>query len=112
MKMIKTRLKKNDSVKVISGNAKGTIGKILFVDRKKGKVIVEGVNIIHRHTKPKQKNPQGGIVRREAPVNITNVQLICPKTSKPTRVGISVIKDEAGMNKRMRFSKKAQEIIV
>ena len=77
--MIKTRLKKNDLVKVLSGNSKGTVGKILFIDREKGRVIVEGVNIVHRHTKPKQKSPQGGIIRREAPINISNVQLMCPK---------------------------------
>ena len=70
--MKKTRLKKNDTVKVLSGNAKGTTGKILFIDRKKGKIIVEGVNIIHRHTRPNQKNQQGGIIRREAPIDITN----------------------------------------
>ena len=110
--MMKTRLKKNDTVKVISGNAKGTIGKILFIDRKKGKIIVEGVNIIHRHTKPKQKNPRGGIVRREAPINITNVMLMCPKSNQPTRIGFSVITEDSGKRKRMRYSKKAQEIIV
>jgi large subunit ribosomal protein L24 len=53
--------------------ARGTTGKILFINREKGRVLVEGVNIMHRHTKPSQKNPQGGIVRREAPINISNV---------------------------------------
>jgi large subunit ribosomal protein L24 len=111
--MIKSRLKKNDSVKVLSGNSKGTIGKILFIDREKGKVIVEGVNIIHRHTKPKQKSPQGGIIRREAPINISNVQLICPKTNQPTRVGMEVIKDDkTGKVKRMRKSMKSGDIIL
>lgn len=111
--MIKTRLKKNDLVKVISGNAKGTTGKILFIDRKKGKVIVEGVNIIHRHTRPTQKNPQGGIIRREAPINITNVQLVCPKTNEPTRIGVEIVKDSTtGKSKRMRTSKKSGEIII
>lgn len=109
----KTRFKKNDTVKVISGNSRGSVGKILFIDRDKGKVIVEGVNIIHRHTKPNQKNPQGGIIRREAPINITNVMLMCPKTNQPTRIGTNVIKDEkTGKITRMRLSKKSGEIII
>ena len=111
--MIKTRLKKNDVVKVVSGNSKGTVGKILFVDREKGRIIVEGVNIIHRHTKPSQKNQQGGIIRREAPINITNVQLMCPKTNQPTRIGMELLNDEkTGKTKRMRKSKKSGEIII
>ncbi len=110
--MIKTRLKKNDLVKVISGNSKGTTGKILFIDRKKGRVIVEGVNIVHKHTRPTQKNPQGGIVKREASINITNVQLICPKTNKPTRLGMDVVTDASGKSKRMRKSKQSGEIII
>ena len=111
--MAKTRIKKNDSVKVLSGNAKGTVGKVLFIDRNKGRVIVEGVNIVHRHTKPNQKNQQGGIVRREAPINITNVELMCPKTNQPTRIGMEVVKDPvSGKNKRMRKSKKSGEILI
>lgn len=110
---LKTRLKKNDTVKVISGNSKGTIGKVLFIDRDKGKVIVEGVNIIHRHTRPNQKNQQGGIVKREAPINISNIMMMCPKTNQPTRVGMEIIKDEkTGKITRMRKSKKSGEIIV
>lgn len=110
---IKTRLKKNDTVKVISGNSKGSAGKILFIDRDKGRVIVEGVNIIHRHTRANQKNPQGGIIKREAPINISNVMLICPKTNQPTRIGMQVIKDEnTGKVTRMRLSKKSGEIII
>ncbi len=110
---IKTRIKKNDSVKVVSGNSKGSVGKVLFIDREKGRVIVEGVNIIHRHTKPNQKNQQGGIVKREAPINISNVMLICPKTNQPTRIGMNLIKDEkTGKVTRMRMSKKSGEIII
>ncbi len=111
--MIKTRFKKSDLVKVLSGNAKGVTGKILFIDRKKARVIVEGVNIIHRHTKPSQKNQQGGIVKREAPINISNVQLMCPKTNMPTRIGMEVVKDPTtGKIKRMRKSKKSGEILI
>ena len=112
-KNLKTRLQKSDNVKVISGNAKGATGKILFIDRKKGRVIVEGVNIIHRHTKPNQKNPQGGIIKRESAIEISNVQLICPKTNEPTRLGMEVITDDTtGKKRRMRLSKKSGEIII
>lgn len=111
--MEKYRLKKNDFVKVIAGNYKGATGKILYINRKKGRVIVEGVNIIHRHTRPTQKNPQGGIIRREAPIAISNVMLMCPKTNEPTRIGMEVIKDETtGKVKRMRKSKKSGEILI
>jgi large subunit ribosomal protein L24 len=110
---IKTRLKKGDNVMVLSGNSKGSTGKVLFINREKGRIIVEGVNIMHRHTKPSQKNPQGGIVRREAPINISNVMLICPKTNEPTRIGMEVIKDETtGKEKRMRLSRKSGEILL
>ncbi len=110
---LKTRIKKNDTVKVLSGNSRGSVGKVLFIDRDKGRVIVEGVNIIHRHTKPNQKNQQGGIVKREAPINITNVMLMCPKTNQPTRIGMKLIKDEkTGKVTRMRLSKKSGEILI
>lgn len=111
--MIKTRLKKNDLVKVLSGNSKGTTGKVLFIDKQKGRVIVEGVNIVHKHQKATQKNPQGGIIKREAPINITNIQLICPKTNKQTRIGMELVTDSTtGKSSRMRLSKKSGEIII
>jgi large subunit ribosomal protein L24 len=100
-------------VKVISGNYKGSTGKILFVDRKKGKVLVEGVNIINRHMKPTQKNPQGGILKREAPIAISKVMFLDQKTNEPTRLGVKVIRDEStGETKRMRYSVKTDEIIL
>jgi large subunit ribosomal protein L24 len=105
-------LKKNDKVKVISGNHKGKEGKILKIYRSKNRVIVEGVNIIKKHTRPSQKNPQGGISQREASINISNVMLIDPKAGEPTRLGMQVIEDEKGQKKRMRLGKKSGEIIV
>ena len=105
-------LKKNDKVKVISGNHKGKEGKILKIYRSKNRVIVEGVNIIKKHTRPSQKNPQGGISQREASINISNVMLIDPKAGEPTRLGMQVIEDEKGKKKRMRLGKKSGEIIV
>jgi large subunit ribosomal protein L24 len=101
------RLRKNDLVQVISGEAKGRTGKILRVLPEKNKAIVEGLNIVKRHTKPSPKNQQGGIVEKEAPIHMSNLMLVCPKSGKPTRVGVSVL--EGG--KRVRFSKKAKELI-
>ncbi|NLP01285.1 MAG: 50S ribosomal protein L24 [Fibrobacter sp.] len=101
------RLRKNDMVQVISGEYKGKTGKILKVIPEKNRAIVEGINMIKRHTKPTPKNQQGGIVEKEASIDLSNIMLLCPKTGKPTRVGVSVL--ESG--KRVRFSKKAKELI-
>lgn len=105
-------LKKNDKVKVISGNHKGKEGKILKIYRAKSRVIVEGVNIIKRHTRASQKNPQGGITQKEAPINISNVMLVDPKAGEPTRLGMQIITDDKGQKKRMRVGKKSGEIIL
>jgi large subunit ribosomal protein L24 len=110
--LLKTRLKKNDRVKVISGNHRGKEGKILKIFRDKESLIVEGVNIIKRHTKPTQKNPQGGITQKEAPIHISNVMLIDPKANEPSRVGMQIITDDSGNKKRMRYGKKSGEIII
>jgi len=107
-----TRLRKNDKVKVISGNNKGKEGKILKIYPAKDRVIVEGVNIIKRHTRPNQKNPQGGITQKEAPIHVSNVMLIDPKAGEPTRLGVRVIEEENGKKKRMRYGVKSGEIIV
>jgi len=107
-----TKLRKNDKVKVISGNNRGKEGKILKIYRSTNKVIVEGVNIIKRHTKPNQKNPQGGITQKEAPIQVSNVMLIDPKAGEPTRLGVQVIEEAEGKKKRMRYGKKSGEIIV
>ncbi len=110
--MLKTRLKKNDRVKVISGNHKGKEGKILKIFRDKHRIIVEGVNIIKRHTRPTQKNPQGGISQKEAAIHISNVMLIDPKSNEPSRIGMQIITDDSGKKKRMRYGKKSGEIII
>jgi|SRR3989442_16055 len=106
------RLKKNDRVRVMFGNHRGKEGKILKIFRDKQKVIVEGVNIIKKHQRPTQKNPQGGITQKEAPIHMSNVMLIDPKSNEPTRIGMQIIEDEAGNKKRMRYAKKSGEIIV
>jgi large subunit ribosomal protein L24 len=98
-------IRKNDNVLVISGNAKGKTGKVLKVYPEKNRVIVEGVNIMKRHSRPSQKNPQGGIVQREATINVSNVMLLDPKSGKPTRVGTKVVKDATtGKKTRVRVS--------
>lgn len=83
----KLKIKKDDLVKVISGNDKGKEGKILVVFPEKNKVIIEGVNIIKKHTRPKSQTEQGGIVSKEAPVDISKIMLICPSCHLPTRIG-------------------------
>jgi large subunit ribosomal protein L24 len=104
-------IRKNDTVVVISGNARGKTGKVLKVFPERERLIVEGVNIIKRHTRPNQKNPQGGIIQREAPIHASNVMLLDPKNNEPTRVGMRVVTDEAsGRKRRMRVSKATGEM--
>ena len=90
---------------VITGESKGQKGRILEVDRNKYRAIVEGVNMVSKHTKPNSKAPQGGIIRKEAPVNISNLMLIDPASGKPTRIGRR-LNDK---NKLIRYSKKSGE---
>jgi large subunit ribosomal protein L24 len=105
------KIRKNDSVMVIAGNSRGKTGKVLKVYPETLRIIVEGVNIMKRHTRPSQKNPQGGIVQREAPIHVSNVMLLDPKGNQPTRVGTSVVKDETtGKKRRMRVAKATGEM--
>ena len=94
-------VKKGDKVIVITGKDKGKTGVILAAFPKKNRVLVEGVNIVKKHSKPSQMNPQGGIINQEAPIHVSNVMLIDPKTGEPTRVGIKI---ENG--KKVRVCKK------
>ncbi len=104
------KIRKNDNVMVIAGNARGKTGKVLKVFPDKDRIIVEGVNIIKRHTRPSQRNPQGGIVQKEAPIHVSNVMLLDPKINQPTRVGMKVIKDETtGKKSRVRVAKATGE---
>jgi large subunit ribosomal protein L24 len=103
----KSRIRKGDTVVVISGRERGKSGKVLSVDLAAGKVIVEKLNIIKRHTKPSQKAKQGGILERESPIAISNVMFFCPVTQKPTRVGVRRLED----GRRVRFSKKSNETV-
>ncbi|BAB03864.1 50S ribosomal protein L24 [Halalkalibacterium halodurans] len=99
-------VKKGDTVKVISGKDKGKQGVILEAYPKKDRVLVEGVNIVKKHAKPSQENPQGGILNMEAPIHVSNVLPIDPKTGEPTRVGYKV---ENG--KKVRIAKKSGEVL-
>ena len=98
------KIRKNDTVKVIAGKDNGTEGKVISVDVKKGKVLVEGVNMITKHAKPSQANPNGGIIQREAPIDISNVMLVYK--GKATRVGFKMDGD-----KKVRYAKATGEII-
>jgi len=84
------KIKKNDTVVVLSGRDKGKQGKILQSDPSAGKVIVEGVNVAMRHQKPRTQQDQGGIIKKETPIYSSKVQLVCPKCSKPTRIGYKI----------------------
>ncbi len=103
----KLNIKKGDSVMVISGESKGQKGRILEVDRAKYRAIVEGVNMVSKHTKPNAKAPQGGIIKKEAPVHISNLMLVDPASGKPTRIGRR-LNDK---NKLVRYSIKSGEEI-
>jgi large subunit ribosomal protein L24 len=100
------RIKKGDTVYVNAGNDKGKTGKVLSVDLANQRVIVEGVNMVSKHTKPNAKQPQGGIIKQEAPIHVSNLNLIDPKSGKPTRVGFKVEGD-----KKVRIAKKSGEEI-
>ena len=99
-------VKKGDNVMVISGKDKGKTGVILTAFPKKDRVLVEGVNIVKKHTKPNQENPQGGIVSLEAAIHISNVMIIDPKTGEPSRVGYKI---EDG--KKVRVAKKSGVVL-
>lgn len=106
------KLKKEDNVVVISGNFKGKSGKILKVYPKKHRIIIEGVNLRKRHTKASQSNPQGGIIEKEAPIDASNVMILDPKSSEPTRVGKKVIiDDKTGKKRSVRVSRVSGEML-
>lgn len=106
------KIRKNDNVIVIAGNNRGKTGKVLKVFPKLNRVIVEGVNLRKRHTKPTQKNPQGGITEKEAPIHVSNVMILDPKTNEKTRIGARLIIDEkTGKKKIVRVSKSSGEML-
>ncbi len=103
----KLHIKKGDTVVVITGNYKGQKGRVLEVIRKNDRAIVEGVNLVKKHTKPNAQNPQGGIVEQEASIHISNLMLVDPKSGERTRIG----RREDDNGKLIRYSKKSGEEI-
>ncbi|OFY68358.1 MAG: 50S ribosomal protein L24 [Bacteroidetes bacterium RBG_13_42_15] len=103
----KLHIRKGDTVMVMTGESKGQKGRVLEVKRDKNKAIVEGVNTVSKHTKPNAKSPQGGILKKEAPIHISNLMLIDPASGKPSRIGRKL----NSKNKLVRYSKKSGEEI-
>ncbi|SHJ94543.1 LSU ribosomal protein L24P [Tangfeifania diversioriginum] len=103
----KLHIKKGDTVVVITGNYKGQKGRVLEVIRNNDRAIVEGVNLVKKHTKPNADNPQGGIIEQEAPIHISNLMLVDPKSGERTRIG----RRENDKGKLIRYSKKSGEEI-
>ncbi len=100
-------IKKNDTVLVVTGKEKGKKGRVISVDPTRNKILIGRINIIKRHMKPSKKYAQGGIIEKEAPLNISNVMLVCSKCGKPTRIGNTILSD----GKKVRTCKKCKEVI-
>lgn len=105
--MAKVHVRVNDNVYVLTGKDRGKTGKVLAVIPKEQKVIVEGVNVVTKHVKPRSATQPGGIIHQEAPISSSNVMLVCPKTKKPTKVGYRFL--ESG--EKVRYSKASGEVI-
>lgn len=103
----KLHVKKDDTVIVITGKDKGKKGRIIAAYPRENRVLVEGVNMVKKHSKPTQQNPQGGILDQEAPIHVSNVMLVDPKSGKPTRVGYKVLDN----GNKVRIAKKSGEVI-
>jgi large subunit ribosomal protein L24 len=103
----KLHIKKGDTVFVNAGESKGQQGRVLEVIRKSDRAIVEGINLVSKHTKPNAKSPKGGILKKEASVHISNLMLVDPSTGKPTRIGRKL----SGDNRLIRYSIKSGEEI-
>jgi len=104
--MAKLKIKSGDTVVVTAGDNKGSEGKVMKVIFEKNKAIVEGVNVVSKHEKPSANNPQGGIVKKEAAIHVSNLSLVDPKTGTATRVGYRM---EDG--KKVRFTKKSNQVL-
>lgn len=105
--MSKFHIKKGDTVYVLAGNDKGKTGRVLLVDTAKERAIVEGMNMVTRRTKPSAAHPQGGMVKKEAPIHISNLNPVDPKTGAPTRIGRK--RDENG--RLVRYAKRSGELL-
>ncbi len=101
------RIRKDDKVAVIAGREKGKIGTVLKVDSQKGRVIVEKLNMVKRHARPSAQNAQGGIIEKEAPLDISNVMIVCNKCAETSRIGKRVLEDGS----KVRYCKKCGELM-
>jgi large subunit ribosomal protein L24 len=107
MHRYKTHIKKDDKVKIIAGKDSGKIGKVIKVNRKKQRILIENINIIKRHSRPSAQNRQGGIIESEAPIHLSNVMLMCNKCVKPVRTKVQQLDD----GKKVRVCRKCNEQI-
>jgi large subunit ribosomal protein L24 len=107
MQRNKCHIKKNDKVKVVAGKDNGKVGKVIKVDRKKDRILIENINIIKRHTRPSAQNRQGGIIESEAPIHRSNVMLLCNKCIKPVRIKMQQLDD----GRKVRVCRKCNEQI-
>jgi large subunit ribosomal protein L24 len=109
---VRIEIKRNDTVKVLSGRDKGKSGRVLSVNRETGKVLVEHVMLLKRHTRPNPaKQIKGGIAERESPINVSNVQVVCPSCNKTTRIGHQVDHIAGGKTRRTRMCKKCGQTL-
>ncbi len=108
MSRLATPIRKNDNVVVITGKDRGKRGRVVRLVAAKNRLVVEGVNLIKRHTKPNpQKNVKGGVVEREAPLHASNVQIVCPECGKPTRIGKKILDD----GRKVRVCRKCEGVL-
>ncbi len=103
----KIQIKKGDTVMVVSGKEKGKKGKVLLVSPERNRAIVEALNMVTHHERPSQRNPQGGLVEKEAPLHASALMLVCTKCGRPTRVGRKILEDGT----KVRVCKKCSEIV-
>ncbi len=101
------KIKKNDTVKILTGRDKDKTGKVLFVWPDKDRALVQGINFVKKHQRKTREDQQGGIVQKESPINVSNLMLVCQKCSKPTRVNFSTLSDGT----KVRLCKKCKELI-
>ncbi|NQT07388.1 MAG: 50S ribosomal protein L24 [Candidatus Omnitrophica bacterium] len=101
------RIKKNDTVTALTGRDRGKSGKILKVFYQKSRAIVEGINMVKKHTRKRKQEDQGGIIQTESPIDISNLALLCKSCNKPARIGVTVLSDGT----KSRFCKKCKEMI-
>ena len=108
MSRLQTPIRRNDSVQVITGKDRGKKGRVLRVIAEKNRLVVEGINFVKRHTRPNPgKGVKGGILEREAPLHASNVQLVCPECSAPTRIGHKLLED----GRKVRICRKCEGVV-